>query len=567
MKKPSINSKEDYTSALKALEQAKYELALFEQSRPHRLAKAINILRQNPLKFIKNFHEIPKVFRRLPRPPVPNLSESALEHLHFPLSLHARVNTLVYPRLKVGVIGDISELGTVCHAFKAGDSNWTKMLEFGVDFLVIYLSSFDLERHRLSLEQAKQYQIKTLLIKDIVRKIPENLLEKVDKVVSQFEDEYQSDKVFVDITKHNPITLTIKPGSVYTTQKDAGHNNVHPALAKLKFLKPNDIIYTPNGARLSYTQQKRIAQAAARGVIVVSDAKWLGYEITPHNNKDVWLFIDSLNGNLELKSRLGVRQRREVILNFSQIQRLEYLISLLDPNFKPFKPLVSIILSSRRPDYMEAILKQIAALHQTTINIEVLFIAHGNNFDVTKTKRQLEYYKFPFQFFARKEETIFGDNLNLALSHARGEFVTKFDDDDLYGPSHLEDNLAAFYYSGANMVGKWSHWIYFESSDSCLTWVPDKQESYVIHLPGGTFLCKRTFLDSVGGFGKVHRGIDSELYRRIRARGAILYSSHKYNYVRVRHGDEHTYDVSDEDFKSQCSPPEIKGQDFETLFS
>ena len=48
-------------------------------------------------------------------------------------------------------------------------------------------------------------------------------------------------------------------------------------------------------------------------------------------------------------------------------------------------------------------------------------------------------------------------------------------------------------------------------------------------------------------FGRVSHGIDSDLLLRSEAVGAARYSTHPFNFVRVRHGD-HTYEKADAEF-------------------
>ena len=164
----------------------------------------------------------------------------------------------------------------------------------------------------------------------------------------------------------------------------------------------------------------------------------------------------------------------------------------------------------------------------------------------------------------RGKDTVFGENLNLALDQASGDYVTKMDDDDYYGPNHLSDLHLAYHYSGATAVGKWANFVYLTGKDVMVDFVTHREERFVRHLPGATVFMKRDDLKGLR-FGRVRRAIDSELYRRAEMRGGRLYSMHRYNFIRVRHTD-HTYDQDEEDFIAGASSKPRKGLDKEASF-
>ena len=274
-------------------------------------------------------------------------------------------------------------------------------------------------------------------------------------------------------------------------------------------------------------------------------------------------YVKKLERNPLLKSQHSVQLRRSVILEYSYLARFEMILSKLD--LTVVRPAVSIVLSTMRPDFLPQIATYINSLDQTYCDLELIAVLHGDEFNAQKVAQTLDKYDFKSTIIQRPSDSIFGDNLNLGVAAASGEFITKMDDDDLYGSQHLNDLLAAYYFSCADIVGKWSHWVLFEKDKEAMVWVPEYQETYARHLPGGTLFTTKRFLSIMGGFGSVRRGIDSELYRRADARGATLYSTHPYNYIRVRHGD-HTYNASNADFRSRCVKPIIASDELNKTF-
>jgi len=154
---------------------------------------------------------------------------------------------------------------------------------------------------------------------------------------------------------------------------------------------------------------------------------------------------------------------------------------------------------------------------------------------------------------------IFGDALNKGLDQATGTYITKMDDDDHYGPNHITDLITAHTYSNADITGKWGNIVYLEGSDLTLDYQTDREEQFGTHLPGATMFMERELLQRYR-FGRVNRRIDSTLWRRMRRDGRRLYSTHRHNFIRVRHTD-HTYNRGDEAFLATCTGDLRKGLD------
>ena len=181
--------------------------------------------------------------------------------------------------------------------------------------------------------------------------------------------------------------------------------------------------------------------------------------------------------------------------------------------------------------------------------------------DVKKLTSQLS---FPVKILERPKDSMFGENLNLGIEAASGELVTKMDDDDWYGPDHLLDLHVALNYSGAEIVGKWGNFVYLTNSNQMVNFATNREEHFVHHLPGSTILGSKEVFAKMR-FGRVNRAIDSELYRRLSMRGGRLYSTHRYNFIRVRHGS-HTYKIEDEAFLADADGKSWYGLDKDKSF-
>ena len=83
--------------------------------------------------------------------------------------------------------------------------------------------------------------------------------------------------------------------------------------------------------------------------------------------------------------------------------------------------------------------------------------------------------------------------------------------------------------------------------------VLDNSETYESwHLGGGTLLISRHDLERVGGWRRVALGEDRLLLRDVRRSGGRVYRTHGAEYVAVRHGKGHAWDLADEGFVARA---------------
>lgn len=264
----------------------------------------------------------------------------------------------------------------------------------------------------------------------------------------------------------------------------------------------------------------------------------LGYQFaTPIRSKvgaERFLKVTASSADRE---RMVVRLRRQSILSRSTATLVRHLArSYLNISYSPT---VSVVCSTKRIEALELIgenlRRQACPLHEAVV------VLHGGQFDQfseSEVRRRINFE--PLTVLRKGDDVIFGDCLNSALEYVTGRYFTKFDDDDFYGPDHLLDLLAAHDYSRADIVGKWAHEVYFKKDDMSIDWCLDKQEEFGDHLPGATIFMLSELIKEMK-FDSVSRAIDTALFKRIERRKGKLYSTHRFNFTRVRH-DDHTFD-------------------------
>jgi hypothetical protein len=243
------------------------------------------------------------------------------------------------------------------------------------------------------------------------------------------------------------------------------------------------------------------------------------------------------------RERRSVRARQFVLQHHTTRHRFDALLTHLGiPVARVQK--VSILLVTKRPDFLEHAISQIRS--QAYPVKELVTVLHGDDFDLEVFAALTDTCDFDTVTVQQPSSMTFGDCLNTAIDHATGDLISKMDDDDYYGPNHLNDLVTALHYSQADIVGKRTNFTIFESLELAGLWNGDWTEVPSSHLPGATMLMRTALLKRFR-FGRLGHGVDTGLLRRARRRGADTYSCHPYNFVRVRHGD-HTFGRSDAEF-------------------
>lgn len=203
-------------------------------------------------------------------------------------------------------------------------------------------------------------------------------------------------------------------------------------------------------------------------------------------------------------------------------------------------PSVSVVLVSRRPRLVPTALAMIA--EQTGVSAEVIVGLHGGG-DTDDVTTALAAHGLGGHAFRVPAEVPFGSALNAAVERSSGTSVAKWDDDDLYGPRHLQDLLIAQRQTGAELVGKATEFVYLDGTGELLWRLPARAESPYLWLAGGTFLALRSTLDQVGGFPDIARAVDHHLKLEIHDAGGTVFRTHGFGFVHRRHSHGHTWDA------------------------
>ena len=254
------------------------------------------------------------------------------------------------------------------------------------------------------------------------------------------------------------------------------------------------------------------------------------------------------------REQLSIAMRRCALRDHSLRSRARQVLG--SANFDAPLPEVSVLAPTRRPERLGALIDAVGA--QTYPRLELVLALHGEGFaGDAEMARLLASLRHSVQFVRVDGVQPLGAVLRAAAAAAGGTLLTKMDDDDFYAREHVWDLVLAHEYSGAALVGKSAEYVYLQRRDQTLrdSYRQGFSERYVPFpvVSGGVLMIARHDLDGAGGWRRVPRHVDNALAQDVFALGGRIYWTHGAGYVRVRHGDEHTWTVDDSHFLGRAS--------------
>lgn len=214
---------------------------------------------------------------------------------------------------------------------------------------------------------------------------------------------------------------------------------------------------------------------------------------------------------------------------------------------RPRRPSLSVILATSRPEQALHAAEQLG--RQRNVSFQLVVGLHGPEW----AKADLALFSSVANDVVVRQMTsaaTLGQVLGELTNVADGTTLTKWDDDDYYGPHHLEDLQSALLYSGADLVGRGADFVFLESTNTTIR-RPGRAEAFDRLIAGGTLLMARDRLAEVGGWGTLSRHVDLDLIDRVHRHGGWSYRTHPFGYLLTRRaGGGHTWTAPDTYFES-----------------
>ena len=263
------------------------------------------------------------------------------------------------------------------------------------------------------------------------------------------------------------------------------------------------------------------------------------------------LMTDDRAGAADTHTResLSITMRRCALRDHSLRARARQVLAGTGRAGPPL-PLVSVLLATRRPHRVAAAVEAVAS--QTYPRVELVLAMHGEGFDDDAVNEMLAALHAPSRAVPVAADEPLGAVLNAAVGESTGTLLTKFDDDDFYGPEHLWDLVLAHEYSRAALVGKAAEYVYLAKSDRTVHRFRNRAERLSASLAGGTMMIARHRLDALLGWRDIPASVDRALIEDVTKAGWRTYQTHGMGYMLVRHDEGHTWPAKDAYFLKQA---------------
>ncbi len=233
--------------------------------------------------------------------------------------------------------------------------------------------------------------------------------------------------------------------------------------------------------------------------------------------------------------------RRWAYRNHTPVVRAQQIAAMVGLRVHNPQPTVAAILISKRPHQAAAALALIEA--QTYGPLQAIVGIHGEE-PPASLRKAVEQSRVPTTLLELPAELTLGECLNRAIDETGAELLAKIDDDDYYGPHHIEDGVQALDYSQAGIVGKGAQFTYVEEEDLTVLRRRREEETFIGGSPtGATMLFRRSVWERIG-FPHRPRQVDVLFTRAARHNGATVYANSRWEFCYVRQATGHTWRTS-----------------------
>ena len=283
----------------------------------------------------------------------------------------------------------------------------------------------------------------------------------------------------------------------------------------------------------------RAFQAAACKTLVLTDGAGpdgTGILRCRHGDELCFILTRLLDDEV---ARIGMAHLawREVLSSHTLFERLETILTAVDvtPVYSaPARPAVNIVMSTVRPELVPYVLEMYR--RQTYESAHLTVVANGVS--VPADISRLVHDTANATLCSVPADRTLGYCMNFGIDQVDTMYWAKWDDDDIYGPHFLEDQMLQRKYVDFDVAGKAAIFNYFEERDSMHTRNFHLRDTLSRHVEGGTLLVRndnRPFPE--GGRG----GEDKAFVFMARERGDRIVAGDPFNFVQVRRADRSSH--------------------------
>ena len=303
---------------------------------------------------------------------------------------------------------------------------------------------------------------------------------------------------------------------------------------------------------------RRVFESLACGTPVISSesvgmSHMLGEHVrVARDADDTARHLEELLGDEEARIREGHLAYRHVHENHTYRHRVDEVFRRI--GLEPLgteKPPVSVLTPTMRPGNIAHCLENFR--NQAYENKELILVLNNAEFDVDAIRRDVE--SIPnVQVIHVEGRTTLGDCLNRGVEAASGKYIAEMDDDDYYGERYLSDSILAASFSDAEIVGKGAYFVYLVGAEATALRETSPEHTFTSSVVAGNTIFVQTDAARDLMFAPLVRGEDTDFQRRAAWAGCRIYSTDRFNYLRVwdHKVSEHSWKITDAEFQEKC---------------
>ena len=541
-----------------------WKLASLRQRRWWRIGAELGKVRRNPFYVLALPVTVGRTLLKRPQPlPRPQPAEQQAPRLGnttereppaSPINVETPAVPIV-PRVPIPVVGALTEdlaaqLSTEVQLFKFDIRSWREQLaSLRPSYLMVDVpSAIELAESidiRQVIEEARRLRVETVLWDMEPSPLARDHREAFDVLVgaeSPPSEGYSGRLVkrtgWIAPALHNPMEAPRKKAvaEVDLVEQRVDTTSFRTSSELCSLAKEYQVL------RLSGTPVPTLMAplVASGSAVVVSDAS-VEHGIRVDDEAEADRMVRALLRSEVLRARLTHPNVREVMRNHSLHTDVAAVLGRGAEMF----PLIEIMVATKRPNRIEGLMKTLGK--QTYPNLGLVLVPHGIDLDRTWLEDLAAAEGVQLREVVPVSESVpLGDVFNIGFSATTADVVAKMDDDDFYGEEYLWDLYDALQFSGADVAGKWAHFVYSEGADSLIYRFKDAEHTFREVVAISTLLMHRRVLEEER-FPAMPYGSGSVFLRALGAKGAKVYAADRWNYVYIRdhNGRRNTFPMTD----------------------
>ncbi len=315
------------------------------------------------------------------------------------------------------------------------------------------------------------------------------------------------------------------------------------------FLNVNSVVGSPSMCA------RRVFEITACGTPVLSTENPALDEFFPpdeliqvETREQAKQWIRALNMSPELRDRMTHLASRRIWKEHTYAHRVDTVLEACGIDYPPHRlPTVTAMVSTCRPHQINHVLEQLA--HQVDVDLEPVILTHRFTAD-DQMRGYAKDLGLDVQWIEGGPELKLGDCYNRIIAESNGETIAKIDDDDLYAPNYLFDQLAAMNYSNADVVGKGSYYMWLEHNSILCLRFEHLEHQFTSFVSGPTIVARRNAFEE-NPFVSANRGEDSNFLKSVTESGGKVFSTSRFGFIQSRNvSSEHTWNIDDSEILS-----------------